>query len=126
MGKVVVKYNRLPEVIRRLGDGLEEVVGSSADDLADSIRPTERKGPSGLIKSTTKTRSKQGTHAVVGVGFRGGWAFYARFWEFGTARPNAFGIIVPAEHKVRDGAFKFEPIFEREVADAVRRACGGR
>lgn len=121
MGGVRVKSNRIPAIVAALPREMQDSVSGAADDLANDIEPNLRHRTGWTIRTDT-VRERRGFHAVVGVGYRSGAAFYVRYWEFGTHNPNLFGILIPAEHPVGRAAHAFEPAFPQHVAEGVRRA----
>ena len=114
MGRVRVRYNRLPRIAAALPGEVEEAVTESARDLANTLDQSVWRD-TGVVASTVTATDSPGTRAVVGVGRNGGRGFYARFKEHGTSK-------MPADPRVGPAAHQHEPAHASHVADAVRRA----
>lgn len=116
MGRVVVKSNRLPEVIRRLPEEMDQAVDETCESMEDAIRAGAWRD-SGVAVSTTKAETA-GTpmHSTVGIGHDKGRGFYVIFHEFGTRKMGARPIVGPI-------AQAHEPILSRNAAQAVERAA---
>lgn len=113
--RVRVKKNKLPLVMSRLSDNIDDEVKSAAEDLTDYLKGVlwER---SGLLRRVT-TEHEEGTfHSEVWVGYYLGHGFYSGFQEFGTVKQAARPIVGPA-------AFEYEPVYASNMARAVKRAC---
>lgn len=122
MGRVRVRNNRLPAIARRLEPEMDREVDRAGDDLANDVEQAVRFN-TGETAASTKNYEPGELHATVGVGIRGGPAFYIRFWEFGWNNPNRYGIGPQAgDHTVQRTGLAFMPAFQSRMADAVRRA----
>ena len=122
MGRVRVRYNKLPKIIAAWPGDLEDGVDGTADDLATYLKPRVWRD-TGVVMRTTVAKPEGALHAEVGVGHHLGKGFYARFWEWGTARPNAYGITIqPPKPVVGPAAHAHEPIFADNMTKAIRKA----
>lgn len=124
MGRVRVKYNHLPAVIRALPRELEQGMNEAALDLGNDLEPVLWED-TGVVISTVDPEV-QGLHATVGVGQVGGRGFYVRFLELGTSNPNKYGIVFSPDPRVTRTGQAFEPAFASHIGDAAKRACRAR
>jgi hypothetical protein len=123
MGRVRIVYNHIPAVMRALPREVDKAVDKTADQLANYMRPRLWRD-TGVVMRTTAAKDRGPMSAEVGVGHNKGKGFYARFWEWGTARPNRYGIIIqPPKPVVGPAAHMHEPIYTRNVAEAIQRAA---
>jgi HK97 gp10 family phage protein len=112
---VRVRKNRLPQIIAKLNDNIEEEVVNAAEDLTDYLKGVLWKR-SGLLRRVTTEHEAGGLHAEVWVGYYLGRGFYSGFQEFGTVKQAARPIVGPA-------AFDYEMVYAANMERAVRRAC---
>lgn len=122
MGKVRVKSNKLPAVVRALKTEFVREMRDSTTDLSNDIEPKLRHR-TGLTQATVRAEFYGAYSAAVLVGSKGGAAFYVQFDEFGTHRPNAFGVVFPARHEVERTGEAFIAAFASHIAEGVRRAA---
>jgi HK97 gp10 family phage protein len=118
MGRVVVKRNDLPAIIAALPRAIDDGVDETANDMA-----TELKGTlwvdTGLIRRVTVDKPEGVLHAEIWIGYNRGHGFYSRFQEWGTVKQAARPIVGPTAHR-------YEGIYAKNMARAVKRACNAR
>lgn len=114
MGRVRVKYNHLPAIIRAMPNEAADGIRESADTFEATLTP-QLWVDTGVLRGTVRelTPSRLGT--TVAVGHWAGRAFYAGFLEFGTVKMAPRPVVTPAAHA-------FEPEFGNIMARAVQKA----
>lgn len=118
MGRVVVRYNHLPAVIAALGEGIDDAVDETANDMASDLKVTLWVD-TGLIRRVTVDKPAGVLHAEVWIGYNRGHGFYSRFQEWGTVKQAARPIVGPTAHR-------YEAIYAKKMANAIRQACNAR
>lgn len=117
MGRVVVRRNSIPAVMRALDkveeDGPMDEARLMAGELARKVWHLY-----GYIEQATFARGL-GDGAEVVCGINRGHGFYSRFNEWGTIYQAPRPIVGPTAHA-------HEPIYARNMAEAVREACNAR
>ena len=116
MAGIRVKWNRLPGIVARLPQAIDEEVDEAGKDLAGYYRRVIWRD-SGLLRRVTNPETAGRNHAEVEVGYYLGHGFYSGFQEFGTRKQVARPMVVP-------GAHIFEPIYAANMGRAIRKACG--
>lgn len=115
MGRVTLRYNKLPIIIERLPKAIENEVDEAADDLA-AVLKTILWVDTGMIRRVTTDKPQGEMHAEVWIGYNRGHGFYSRFQEWGTVKQGARPIVGPTAHS-------YEPVYANQMARAVRKAC---
>lgn len=115
MGRVTVKRNDLPEIIKKLPRAIDDAVDEQARVMAKEIQQVVWYRY-GYIEQATQARTAGEMHAEVWCGFNRSTGFYSRFQEWGTRYQAARPIVGPNAHAN-------EPVYAKRVADAVREAC---
>lgn len=118
MGRVHVRYNNLPAVMTALDKAMDTTVDKIANDMAKEFKGTLWVD-TGMIRRVTVDRSRGKYHAEVWIGYNRGRGFYSRFQEWGTVKQAARPIVGPTAHR-------YEVIYAREMAEAVKEACNAR
>lgn len=116
MGRVVVRSNRIPKIMRDLPVEVDKGVDRTAIYLSDSLNGSLWRDTGEVISSKVTKTEGVTMRSTVGVGVLRGKGFYALFLEDGTSKMAARPVVRPAAHAL-------EPVLAREVGDAVRRAC---
>lgn len=117
-GRVVVRYNHLPAVIRafprELSDGVDEFANHLEVELKARVwRRT------GVVAETIQDRDPSALHATISVGLHEARGFYSRFNEWGTVKQAARPVVGPVAHES-------EPVFVDIMTKHVRKACEAR
>jgi len=115
MGRVRVKRNRLGAIAAALPGAIGQGVQDSARNLRTDLEPKLWRRTGELVTTAVVVQTGP-MSAVVGVGEEGGHGFYAGFQEWGTSKQAARPVVGPAGHQ-------HEPVFVRDVAEAVRKVA---
>jgi HK97 gp10 family phage protein len=115
MGRVVLKYNHLPRIIKRLPGAIDDEVNEAAEDMA-AVLKTILWVDTGMIRRVTTDREQGEFHAEVWIGYNRGHGFYSRFQEWGTEKQAARPIVGPTAHS-------YEPVYASLMSRAIRKAC---
>ena len=117
MGRVTVRFNHLPDIVRDLPDAVDKAVDDEAKNLADDLSSRVWRD-TGAVSQATYERTAGANHAEVWCGINRGKGFYSRFQEWGTVNQAARPIVGPTAHE-------HEPQYAKLMGDAVRKACRG-
>lgn len=118
--KVRVKKNRLPAIMRKFEDGIDDGVKTFGTEMSDTLKTAvQAEWGSSRIERTIKDRSPFVWTAMISVGLNRDQGFYSRFLEWGTARDAARPAVGPAVHA-------FEPQLYAIMAKALKKAVGER
>jgi HK97 gp10 family phage protein len=116
VGRVVVKYNKIPAVkaamVKALGDAMDESV-----DTLDSTLNERVWRDTGILAGTIQDRDPSRLHALISVGLNKGHGFYSRFLEWGTSKMSAQPVVGPTAHQ-------FEPKMVSIFTKYIKRAAG--
>ena len=119
MGRVVVKRNEFPRIIRDLPDAVDAEAKDTADRMANVVSSRVWRRWGYVDQATVSRGSQRGALYEVTCGFNRSTGFYSRFHEWGTVKMAARPVVGPTAHE-------FEPEYARTMGNAVRDACGGR
>lgn len=115
-GRVRVKRNDLPKIIRALPGALSDGLNETTDQMENALRGRVWKD-TGVVMETITDRDPAELHVTISVGLHKGRGFYSRFHEWGTVKMNARPVVGPTAHE-------YEPIFPQIVGKHIRKACG--
>lgn len=93
-GKIIIKYNRLPQIAGRLPDAVGAIVRKAAFDIeanAKAVVPVD----TGKLKNSITSEFPSPTKAIIAP-----HTDYAAFVEYGTRRQRAKPYMRPAAEKV--------------------------
>lgn len=117
MGRVTVKRNEFPRIIRELPKAVDEGARDTADSLAQVIESRVWR-LRGFVKQASFERSStKGALWEVVCGINRSTGFYSRFNEWGTVKQAPRPVVGPAAHE-------FEPRYAQLMANQIRRVCG--
>ena len=116
MGRVRVRYNRLPAIAAALngalGDGMDESV-----DVLDKRLNERVWRDRGLLAETIQDRDPSRLHALISIGLNKGRGFYSRFLEWGTSKMAARPVVGPTAHQFES---KMVEIFMKHIRRVAR------
>lgn len=115
MGRVVVRYNKLPAIIKRINPALGDAMDESVDTL--DTRLNERVWrDTGILAGTIQDRDPSRLHALISVGLNKGRGFYSRFLEWGTSKLAARPVVGPTAHQFEQ---RMVAIFTKHIKRAM-------
>ncbi len=118
MGRVRVRYNRLPAIMKELPRKIDGAVDEEARIMAQELEQAVW-FRYGYVKDATSARTRGRYHAEVWCGLNRSTGFYSRFQEWGTVNQQRRPVVGPTAHA-------HEPIYARRMTKAVRDACDAR
>lgn len=117
-GRVVVRYNHLPAVMRafprEMSNGIDEFVLHLEVELKSRVWKR-----TGVVAETIQDRDPSTLHATISVGLHQARGFYSRFNEWGTVKQSARPVVGPVAHES-------EPVFVRIMEKHIVKACEAR
>lgn len=98
--KIVIKYNRLPQIAEHLPEAVSAIVRKAAFDVeanAKAVVPVD----TGKLKNSISSEFPTPTRAIIAPHTE-----YAHFVEYGTRRQRAKPYMRPAAEKVKAAFFE--------------------
>jgi HK97 gp10 family phage protein len=115
MGRVVVRYNKIPKIKVAINPALGDAMDESVDTLDTTLNERVWRD-TGILAGTIQDRDPSRLHALISVGLNKGRGFYSRFLEWGTSKLAARPVVGPTAHQ-------FEPKMVTIFTKHIRRAC---
>lgn len=115
-GRVRVKSNHLPRIVREFDGAITAGVRRTSSEMQDDLKAVvwER---SGMIERTIQDLSENPNHATIAIGLNRDKGFYSRFQEWGTINQAARPRVTPVAHQYE---VKFPQIMAAEIRKVVR------
>lgn len=116
MGRIRVKYNRLPAIAAALNGALGNGMDESVDVLDQRLNERVWRDR-GLLAETIQDRDPSRLHALISIGLNKGRGFYSRFLEWGTSKLAARPVVGPTAHQFEP---KMVTIFMKHIRRVAR------